>query len=1079
MPAQANLVQKAVRTFCLAALACAALMLSPRAADAQFVQQGSKLVGTGANGSGDQGTSVALSADGNTAVVGGYFDNSGAGAAWVFTRAANGAWSQQGSKLVGTGAIGAASQGWSAALSADGKTAILGGYSDDSFSGAAWIFTRASNGTWSQQGTKLVGAGAIGAAQQGVSVALSADGNTAIVGGSVDNSNAGAVWIFTRDSNGSWSQQAKLTGSDAVGAASQGWSVALSADGNTAIFGGNNDNSSAGAAWVFTRDVNGNWSQQGNKLVGTGAAGSARQGSSVSLSADGNTAIVGGNSDNSNTGAAWVFTRDNNSVWSQQGNKLVGAGAIGHASQATSVALSSDGSTAIMGGLLDNSNVGATWVFRRDGSGSWNQEGSKLVGDGTVGVARQGASVALSADGNAAIVGGYFDNSGAGAAWVFVRPPQLSSVSPGSSPTEGGALTSILGSDLTGASVTFGGVDAAATYVINDTTIIAFTPPHAAGTVPVVVTTSGGSTTWAGTFSYNVPTGALVTSSDNPSSFGQSVTLTAFVGGNGGTPTGTVTFKDGAATLGIASLSSGSASLSTSALDAGSHSITAVYGGNATFAAATSAALTQTVQQGATNSTLTASPNPTTPGRAVKLVATVAAVAPAAGTPAGTVTFRDGAAVLGTRSLSGGSASLTTAAFGIGGHKITASYGGSTNWAPSSATPVTETVNARVGTQFQVNTSGGDKSNPKQLPAVAALAKGSYVAVWQAKGEDGSGYGIYGQRFASNAAKAGGEFKVNTTTAGDQTQPAIATLADGGFIVVWTSNGEDGSGLGVYAQRYSKTGAKSGAEFRVNTTTTQSQFQPSVAALADGGFVAAWTSMGQDGSGLGIYAQRFNTYGAKVGGEFRVNTTTSGNQTTPSVAVLGTGFVVVWASNQQSQFGFDVYGQRFNSAGARLGGEFIVNSSRSSNQIQPVAASSSIGFVVAWTSAGQDGSGLGVYAQRFNPTGAKLGGEFRVNRTTASNQSEPSLASFPDGGFLVAWTSLNQDGSGKGVYAQGYDKNGNPLNVEFRVNTTTANDEWQPRAAALATTTFVVMWAQSNAAAIVNIEGQRFTMKGL
>jgi hypothetical protein len=197
-----------------------------------------------------QGASVALSADGNTAIVGGYSDSSDAGAIWVFTRS-SGVWSQQGSKLVGTGAIEGAYQGWSVALSADGNTAIVGGRSDNSYAGAAWVFTR-SSGVWSQQGGKLVGTGAVGTAYQGWSVALSADGNTAIVGGRLDNLSAGATWVFTR-SSGVWSQQgSKLVGTGAVGSAYQGQSVALSADGNTAIVGGSGDNF-VGAAWVFTR----------------------------------------------------------------------------------------------------------------------------------------------------------------------------------------------------------------------------------------------------------------------------------------------------------------------------------------------------------------------------------------------------------------------------------------------------------------------------------------------------------------------------------------------------------------------------------------------------------------------------------------------------------------------------------------------------------------------------------------------------------------------------------------------------------------------------------------------------------
>lgn len=137
------------------ALALAIGLVACGPASAQYIQEGNKLVGTGYVGNNvQQGISVALSADGNTLAVGGFEDNDAVGAVWVFTRS-GGVWTQQGSKLVGTGAVGGANQGISVALSADGNTLIEGGYSDNYFTGAAWVFTR-SSGVWTQQGSKLV-----------------------------------------------------------------------------------------------------------------------------------------------------------------------------------------------------------------------------------------------------------------------------------------------------------------------------------------------------------------------------------------------------------------------------------------------------------------------------------------------------------------------------------------------------------------------------------------------------------------------------------------------------------------------------------------------------------------------------------------------------------------------------------------------------------------------------------------------------------------------------------------------------------------------------------------------------------
>jgi hypothetical protein len=401
----------------------AMLLLCSQAALAQFTADGKKLAGMLAVGAAEQGYSVALSADGATVIVGAPNDNSGTGAAWIFAR--NGeVWNQQGAKLVGSeGSL--ARQGASVALSSDGDVAIVGGPNDNSGAGAAWIFTRSGH-VWTQQGRKLVGGSAVGKAQEGFSVALSADGGAAIIGGPDDNSGAGAAWIFTQ-AKGIWTQRsAKLVGSGAIGAARQGGSVAMVDVGNLALVGGSSDHSGAGAVWVFAL-VGDAWKQQGAKLVGAGAVGPAGQGSSVALSAGGLTAIEGGIGDNSGMGAAWVFVPEGG-VFTQQGGKLVGAGAAGAlVHQGSSVSLAADGDIAMLGASGDDSGAGAAWIFTRNTAPPlvWRQQGGKLVGAVAVGKAKQSLSVSLSGDGDTALIGGPADHANAGAAWVFVQPLQV------------------------------------------------------------------------------------------------------------------------------------------------------------------------------------------------------------------------------------------------------------------------------------------------------------------------------------------------------------------------------------------------------------------------------------------------------------------------------------------------------------------------------------------------------------------------------------------------------------------------------------------------------------------------------
>jgi FG-GAP repeat len=218
-----------------------------------------------------------------------------------------------------------------------------------------------------QQGEKLTGGGEIGKGVFGISVALSGDGNTALIGGPGDNSYVGAAWVFTR-SGSTWAQQGeKLTGGGESGTAAFGQTVALSGDGNTALIGGPADNEGHGAAWVFTRSGE-TWTQQGAKLTGSGESGAGRFGNGVALSADGSTALIGAPGNHNENGAAWVFTRSGQ-TWTQQRRKLIGRGEIGGGNFGFSVALSADGNIALVGGPGDNRNIGAAWLYSRRGAG--------------------------------------------------------------------------------------------------------------------------------------------------------------------------------------------------------------------------------------------------------------------------------------------------------------------------------------------------------------------------------------------------------------------------------------------------------------------------------------------------------------------------------------------------------------------------------------------------------------------------------------------------------------------------------------------------------------------------------------
>jgi hypothetical protein len=317
--------------------------------------------------------------------------------------------------------------------------------------------------------------------------------------------------------------------------------------------------------------------------------------------------------------------------------------------------------------------------------------------------------------------------------------------------------------------------------------------------------------------------------------------------------------------------------------------------------------------------------------------------------------------------------------------------------------------------EFQVNTWTTDV---QRYPSITSLSNGGFVVVWQSYGQDGSSWGVYGQRFDSNGKKVGSEFQVNTWTR-DKWYPSITSLSNGGFVVVWQSYGQDGSSWGVYGQRFDSNGNKVGSEFQVNTWTRDDQWGPSITSLSNGGFVVVWDSYGQDGSSWGVYGQRFDSNGSRVGSEFQVNTWTR-DKWYPSITSLSNGgFVVVWQGYGQDGSSYGVYGQRFDSNGNMVGSEFRVNTWTKGSQENPsVTSLSNGGFVVVWQSNGQDGSGYGVYGQRFDSNGNKVGSEFQVNTWTPGNQSGPSITPLSKGGFVVVWESDGQDGSGLGVFGR-------------------------------------------------------------
>jgi hypothetical protein len=422
-----------------------------------------------------------------------------------------------------------------------------------------------------------------------------------------------------------------------------------------------------------------------------------------------------------------------------------------------------------------------------------------------------------------------------------------------------------------------------------------------------------------------------------------------------------------------------------------------------------------------------------------------------------------------------------------------------------------------LASEFQVNSfSSQDQRNA----AVGMDVDGDFVIAWESYTQDGSGFGVFAQRFdvpktfdfdASGAAdpltdgllflrylfgfrgttlvtgavggnctrctpflletylgvvvastltkSVGPEFQVNSYTGGDQSQPAAAASSAGNFVLIWDSE-HDGSQGGIFARRFDGSGAPQSGELQVNQYVADVQTRPTVAMDADGDFVVAWESDTQDGSGYGVFARRFNAAGVPQASEFQVNSYTPGAQAQPAITMRGAGdFVVAWNSDGQDGSDYGVFARRFNAVGVPQASEFRVSVHTPNYQADAaLGIDGAGGFVVVWTSVQQDGSESGVFARRFDAAGVPQASEFRVNSDTLSYQDSPSIAVSAGGDFVVTWQSYGQDGSLAGIFVRRFDNVGGPLGAEFQVNSYTAGSQYRPVISSAGGGGFVVVW---------------------
>ncbi|MEZ6056154.1 MAG: DUF2341 domain-containing protein [Planctomycetaceae bacterium] len=339
--------------------------------------------------------------------------------------------------------------------------------------------------------------------------------------------------------------------------------------------------------------------------------------------------------------------------------------------------------------------------------------------------------------------------------------------------------------------------------------------------------------------------------------------------------------------------------------------------------------------------------------------------------------------------------------------------------------------------------------------AVTILPNGDSVFAWSSQNQDGSGWGIYTQRYNSKGLAISAESRVNLTTANDQRYASIASDSSGNYVITWTSEAQDGAGKGVFARVFYADGTAS-TEFRVNQTTAGDQWNSSAAMDDLGHIIFVWEGNGTQAGqtdGNGAFVRRFNLDTTAVGGEQRVNVATTFGQNQVAVAATPDGrFVVTYDDD------IGVSARRYASNGTARDASMIVVQNEITAGEADVAIDDAGNFTVVWRTTNQgDGSLRAVMLSRYSDSGTLLQGPTVVSDVSANLQTNPSIAMLGTGEFIVVWEGAGP-GDTDGVFVRKFSANGTPLTAETRVNPTVSGSQKMASVAMVDLNNFTVVW---------------------
>jgi len=317
-----------------------------------------------------------------------------------------------------------------------------------------------------------------------------------------------------------------------------------------------------------------------------------------------------------------------------------------------------------------------------------------------------------------------------------------------------------------------------------------------------------------------------------------------------------------------------------------------------------------------------------------------------------------------------------------------------------------------AGDEFQVNVlSEGNQTEP----AVATNPHGGFAVAWQGPGLDQED--IFLRLFDPNGEPATDELLITPRTAGRQLYPSIA-MTDGAILLAWESREvvNDVNTIFVRAQVFEPNGAALGQEITADTAAYDGRY-PEVAADSSGRFAVVWI---QDRSSHPIMARLFDPNGTPAADAFQVNVQGITSLTRPSIAMNSGGyFVIAWDGDPNRAGDDDIHARLYDPNGLPAGEPFLVNTTRTGAQQWPqVAINDANELVVVWEhETGDPNAGTDVFARRFDGQGQPAGEQFPLSTYTQGRQRYPDVAVAGDGSFIAAWESEDQDGSSYGVFA--------------------------------------------------------------